>query len=89
MGGIHIYDVVGSVGSLVIIGQYFLTLQGRISTTGLAYPLINLLAGGLLVYSLCYNFNLASMVIEIFWSVVSLYGIARYYRAKGRGVPAS
>jgi hypothetical protein len=36
----------------------------------------------LVTVSLLYSFNLASMVIEVFWFGLSVYGIWNYYRKR-------
>lgn len=75
-------DYIGFVGSAVVVVLYCLSLQGRIDTTRLAYPLLNLLGCGFIMMSLVYNFNAPSFVIEIFWAAVSLYGLFRHLRRR-------
>jgi hypothetical protein len=37
--------------------------------------------GGIfLFFSLCFNFNLASLVIEVFWIGASMIGLWKYWR---------
>jgi len=47
--------------------------------------MMNLTGAILLLISLCYNFNLASFVIEIFWIAASLIGLYKYIKAKRTG----
>ncbi|CUW48319.1 hypothetical protein IFJ82_02910 [Novacetimonas hansenii] len=68
-------DSIGFVGSIVIVVQYYLSLRGRIDTTGVAYPLGNLCGSLMVMASLCVHFNMPSLCIEAFWSSVSLYGV--------------
>jgi len=76
-------DLVGFVGSTIVVSQYFLSVQGKINSSGLYYPAFNLLGCFLIMFSLVYNFNPPSFFIEVFWSSVSLYGIVRYF-VRGR-----
>ena len=57
----------------------------KASPTGLVYNMMNLTGAILLLISLCYNFNLASFVIEIFWIAASLIGLYKYIKAKRTG----
>ncbi len=49
----------------------------------LSYNMINLVGAGCLLLSLCFNFNLASFVIEVFWIGASLIGLWKYWRRRG------
>jgi len=41
---------------------------------------MNLVGAILLLISLCYNFNLASFVIELFWITASLIGLYKFLK---------
>ena len=74
--GLHWYDVFGYMGSAIVVVLYFLNMRGMISTRGLSYPLVNLLGCFLIISSLWHDFNLPAFLIEAFWALVSVYGIA-------------
>ena len=63
-------DAIGSFGALVVVGAYFATQMRMMNSDDLAFPVVNLLGSVLIVYSLVYNFNLASMLIEGFWILI-------------------
>ncbi len=75
-----IYDVIGMSGTILVVISYVLLQLEKLSSTGLAFNLVNLAGAVLLLISLCFNFNLASFVIEIFWIGASLIGLYRFYR---------
>jgi hypothetical protein len=83
-----IFDVIGMSGTFLVVGAFFLLQLNKVSPTGLAYNMTNLIGAILLLISLCYNFNLASFVIEIFWIAASLIGLFKYYRIKPDTVTA-
>ncbi|HEY1857004.1 CBU_0592 family membrane protein [Acidocella sp.] len=70
-------DYVGLLGSGIVVAQYFLSVQGKLNTQGLAYPVFNIIGCLLLAFSLIYHFNTPSFFIEVFWVSVSLYAIIR------------
>lgn len=76
------YDWVGMLGTVLILGGFALLQSGRVSGTGLAYQLLNLLGAAGVLVSLLGTFNLSVFLLEAAWIVVSLYGIARTLRAK-------
>ena len=77
-----ITDAVGMLGTLLVVLAFFLLQLERTDPKGLAYNLINLLGAIFLLFSLCFNFNLASFVIELFWITASLIGMWRYWRRR-------
>ncbi len=75
-------DAIGSFGTLIVVAAYFATQMRMINSEDLAFPVINLLGSVLIVYSLLQNFNLASMLIEGFWIIISLIGIIQHIRLR-------
>lgn len=70
-----ISHIVGTLGSVLIIFGYFMTIEGKWKPTNKQYLWCNLCAALLLMYSLMHNFNLGSMIIEIFWVLITLRGL--------------
>ena len=77
-----LFDIVGMTGTFLVVGAFFMLQLGKATPTGLVYNMMNLSGAILLLISLCYNFNLASFVIEIFWIAASLIGLFKYLKAK-------
>ncbi len=71
------HDAVGIAGVALILVAYFALLSERLSSRDLGYSVLNLVGAILITVSLAIDFNLASLIIEIFWMAVSLYGIRR------------
>jgi len=76
------YDILGTVGVAVIVAAYFLLQSWRLRSDQLAYSVMNGGGAVLILISLYYNFNFPSFVVEFFWLLISLYGIARSVRQK-------
>lgn len=77
-----IVDAIGSFGALIVVAAYFATQMRMMNSDDLAFPVINLLGSVLIVFSLLENFNLASMLIEGFWIVISFIGIIQHFRLR-------
>ena len=73
-------DIIGLVGVALLITTYVLLQFDRIDPKGFWYSFNNMLVAILVTVSLVHNFNLASMVIEIFWFTLSVYGLLKYFR---------
>ena len=72
--------LIGYVGATLIAAAYFLNQRGRLASNDWRFPAINLLGSAAVILSLIAHPNLPSIVIEIFWSTISLYGIQRNLR---------
>ena len=73
-------DVVGNIGVVMLIGTLWLNVSGRIDSKGWEYNLSNLTVAILLSVNLYYKPNMSSIIIEMFWASISLYGLYKYYR---------
>ena len=73
-------DIIGLVGVTLLITTYGLLQFDRIDPKGFWYSFNNMCVAILVTVSLVYNFNLASMVIEVFWFTLSVYGLLKYFR---------
>ncbi len=82
LDSLTIVDAIGSFGALIVVAAYFATQMRMMNSDDLAFPVVNLLGSVLIVYSLVYNFNLASMLIEGFWILISIVGIVQHFRLR-------
>lgn len=68
--------VTGIVGTLLVLIAFFLLQARKLHGNGPVYQLLNAIGAAAIIVSLFYAFNLASMVLEIAWLLISLYGLA-------------
>ena len=76
------YDWVGIIGTLMVLGAFFLLQAGKVSGTGLVYQSLNLFGAGGVLVSLLGQFNVSVFVLEIAWMAISVYGIVRTVRSR-------
>ena len=69
------YDWLGSLGVLIIVAAYLWLQIGRIAGQNVVFSGANLLGSILILVSLYFNFNFSAVLIEIFWIVISLFGL--------------
>lgn len=72
------YDILGTLGTAIIIVTYVLLQMGRVLSEQLVYSLLNAAGAAMILLSLYFSFNFAAFVVEFFWLLISLFGIARY-----------
>jgi len=76
------FDIIGSLGAFLIIFAYFLLLTEKTAFNSFTYLILNFIGSLLIIISLLKNFNLGSFIIEIFWVLITLYGILRLLTIK-------
>lgn len=75
-------DIIGVTGTFLLVLAYFLLQTEKIKSDDYSYLYMNGIAAALLLFSLCFSFNLGSFIIEIFWIAISIYGIWKKKRKK-------
>jgi drug/metabolite transporter (DMT)-like permease len=79
------YDILGTLGVGVIIITYVLLQIERVRSDQLIYSLLNAVGAALILVSLYFDFNLPSVVVEVFWLLISLFGIGKYIARQKAG----
>ncbi len=74
------HDLVGNLGVFLVLATYLLIQMGRMDVRHPGYSLANATGALLIIVSLTYNFNLSSLIIEIAWLGISLFGFYRWLR---------
>ncbi len=72
----HMYDIAGVIGFAIYVANYTLLTARVLSSNSVLYFCLNLTAASLVLLGLSVNFNLASALIQGFWVIMSILGIA-------------
>lgn len=86
MGDFTVWDMLGMVGVLLVLGLYAQLQLGRMSGDDLKFSAGNAVGSLFIAISLLFSFNLSSFVIEISWLFISLIGIYRGLSARGKAL---
>ena len=70
---------IGLLGAFLYLASYFLLQAGYIGGNSKAYTFLNLAAASLVLVSLTTAFNAASVVIQVSWILISIFGMSRMY----------
>jgi len=82
MEHLDIFQIIGFLGMICIVYAYLLLQIGSYNSKSLKFQYINLIGAVLLLISLCVHFNLGSFIIEVFWIIITIFGIFKYYKEK-------
>jgi len=75
--GKGIYGLVGVIGATAIIAAYFANQQGWVGARSWRYLLANFTGSALILSSLYAEWNLGAALVEGFWALISVYGLAK------------
>jgi len=75
-------DLIGNIGVVVLMIAYLMLQLNKLRSDGLAYSVLNAAGASFIIVSLLVNFNLSALLMEVFWVLISLLGIYRYFRLK-------
>lgn len=84
-----IYELAGFIGAAIIVVAYFAMQQRWLNALDWRFPAANLLGSLLILVSLWFEWNFPSVVIEIFWALISLVGLVRSLAERRRNLVAS
>ncbi len=82
MQSLYIVDIIGSIGVFFIVIAYFLLQIETLSSKSFTFSLLNAVGSVMILYSLSYNWNFASVLIESFWVLISLFGLYKYFKRR-------
>lgn len=73
-------DIIGFIGSFCIVAAFAYSNMTK-SMNLLLFNIVNFIGAALLAISLTVNYNLPTMVLEIVWMIIALFGIVKALRA--------
>jgi hypothetical protein len=77
--------IIGLIGTAIVVIAYALFAAGKLKGDDWRYPALNILGTAGILYSLIYQYNLPSVVMQIIWIALSLVGLVRIVRGKRHG----
>ena len=74
-------DVIGILGAFVLLGAFFALQKGMLQDDAPAYHVWNMIGAICIIISLIFSFNLPSMVLEIIWLFIAIWGVWKTHHA--------
>ena len=72
-----LYNIIGVSGVLLVLLAFLLLQIGRLSSEKPVYSWLNLVGAMAIIYSLFFDFNLPSFLMEASWLIISMVGLWR------------
>ena len=71
------YDLAGNAGVLMMVIAYLLLQVEKLSSASVTYLLLNSIGALFVILSLLFHFNLSAFLMEVFWLLISLFGLVK------------
>jgi len=79
---LDLFDLAGFGGVLLIVLAYLLLQLEKLPSSSLTFSTFNAIGSLLIILSLLSKFNLSAFLIEAFWFLISLIGLAKWMVAR-------
>ena len=78
-----IVEIMGWIGSILIVGSYALNITGRLAATSKLYVLANIIGGIFFVVNTYFHQAYPSMFVNIVWVIIAILMLNKKDRQKG------
>ena len=72
-----IIEILGWIGSVLIVGAYFMNIQGKWNASKPVYIWCNLTGGIFFVINTCYHAAYPSTIVNIIWVIIAIAALLR------------
>jgi hypothetical protein len=79
-----LFDLAGFIGVLLIVIGYLLLQLDKLPSSSLRFSLLNAAGSLLIIVSLLFKFNASAFLIELFWFLISLLGLIKWFISRKR-----
>ena len=78
-------EILGWIGSVLIVGSYALNITGRLAATSKRYVLANIMGGLFFVVNTYYHQAYPSMFVNIVWVIIAIVMLNKKDKNKEAG----
>lgn len=72
-----IIEIIGWIGAILIVGSYFLNINGQLKSTSTAYIISNLIGGIFFTLNTFIHRAYPSMIVNIIWVLIAVAAILK------------
>jgi hypothetical protein len=76
-------EILGWIGSVLIVGSYALNITGRLAATSKLYVLSNIMGGLFFVVNTYFHQAYPSMFVNIIWVIIAIVMLSKKDKNKG------
>ena len=73
----YFIEIIGWIGAVLIVGSYFLNINGKLKSNSLIYIVSNLLGGVFFTINTLVHQAYPSMIVNIIWVIIAIAALFR------------
>jgi len=73
----NLIEIIGWIGALLIVGSYFLNINGKLKSTSVTYIICNLIGGLFFSINTFVHKAYPSVVVNVIWVIIAIAAIAK------------
>ena len=73
----NIVEIIGWIGSVLIVGAYFLNINGKLKSSSVIYIISNLIGGIFFSINTFVHRAFPSMVVNIIWVIIAIAALMK------------
>ena len=73
----YFIEIIGWIGAVLIVGSYFLNINGKLKSNSLVYIVSNLLGGIFFTINTLVHQAYPSMIVNIIWVIIAIAALFR------------
>jgi hypothetical protein len=73
----NIIEIIGWIGSVLIVGAYFFNINGKLKSNSVLYILSNMIGGIFFTINTFVHKAYPSMVVNIIWVIIAIAAITK------------
>jgi hypothetical protein len=81
---LDLFDLAGFIGVLLIVIAYLFLQLDKLRSSTLSFSLLNAVGSLLIIVSLLFKFNASAFLVEVFWFLISLLGLTKWFISRWR-----
>jgi hypothetical protein len=79
----YFVEAIGWIGAVLIVGAYFLNINGKLKSSSMAYVTSNLLGGIFFTVNTLVHGAYPSMIVNIIWVMIAMAALLKKDKAGG------
>ncbi len=80
----YFIEIMGWIGAVLIVGAYFLNINGRLKSSSPIYIISNLLGGIFFTINTLVHHAYPSMIVNIIWVIIAIGALLKKDKPKGQ-----
>ena len=76
-------EIIGWIGAVLIVGSYFMNINGKVKSSSIIYIICNLIGGIFFTINTFVHHAFPSMIVNIIWVIIAIAALLKKNKPVG------